>query len=132
MRFLLDIHIWIWSLIEPDKLKKSVAQARNDPENELWLSPISIWELSMLVKKHRIEIDDDIDAWVQRALAQINLREAPLTNEVALDVSRNRFSHRDPADHFIVASAKVFDLTLVTADPRLLKLRRQGLAVLAN
>jgi PIN domain nuclease of toxin-antitoxin system len=132
MRFLLDIHIWIWSLIEPDKLKKSVAQALNDPENELWLSPISIWELSMLVKKHRIEIDDDIDAWVQRALAQINLREAPLTNEVALEVSRNRFSHRDPADHFIVASAKVFDLTLVTADPRLLKLRRQGLAVLAN
>jgi PIN domain nuclease of toxin-antitoxin system len=132
MRFLLDTHIWIWSLIEPDKLKKSVAQALNDPENELWLSPISIWELSMLVKKHRIEIDDEIDAWVQRALAQINLREAPLTNEVALEVSRIRFSHRDPADHFIVASAKVFDLTLVTADPRLLKLRRQGLAVLAN
>jgi PIN domain nuclease of toxin-antitoxin system len=109
-----------------------VAQALNDSENELWLSPISIWELSMLVQKRRIEIDDDLDAWVQRALAQTSLREAPLTNEVALEVSRIRFTHHDPADHFIAASAKVFDLTLVTADPRLLKLRSQGIALLAN
>jgi len=86
----------------------------------------------MLVQKRRIEIDDDLDAWVQRALAQTNLREAPLTNEVALEVFRIRFTHRDPADHFIAASAKVFDLTLVTADPRLLKLRSQGIALLAN
>jgi PIN domain nuclease of toxin-antitoxin system len=86
----------------------------------------------MLVKKGRIELDDDVDAWVLRALAQSNFREAPLTNDVALEVARIRFSHRDPADHFIAASAKVFDLTLVTADPRLLKLRSQGITVLAN
>jgi len=132
MKFLLDTHIWIWSLLEPDKLKKSVAHALNDQENELWLSPVSIWELSMLVKKRRIEIDEDVDDWVIKALAQGNFREAPLTIEVALEVSRMRFSHRDPADHFIAASAKIFDLTLITADPRLLKLRGQGLSLLAN
>jgi PIN domain nuclease of toxin-antitoxin system len=132
MRLLLDTHIWIWSVIEPQRLKKSVARTLSDEKNELWLSPISIWELSMLVEKKRIELDDDVDAWTLRALAQSSFREAPLTNEVALEVSRLRFSHRDPADHFIAASAKVFDLTLVTADPRLLKLRSQGLAVLAS
>jgi len=132
MRLLLDTHIWIWSLVDPRKLKKTVANALNDEQNELWLSPISIWELSMLVKKRRLEIDDDVDAWVMKALAHGNIREAPLTNEVALEVSRLRFSHRDPADHFIAASARIFDLTLVTADPRLLKLRQQGLSLLAN
>jgi len=55
-----------------------------------------------------------------------------VTNDVVFEVSQLRFSHRDPADHFIAASAKVFDLTLVTADPRLIKLKQQGLAVLAN
>src|ERR1700674_376432 len=131
MKLLLDTHIWIWSAVEPDRLKRNVAQALDDPENELWLSPISIWELSVLVKKQRIELDDDLHAWVQRALSTVKLREAPLTTDVVLQVSSIRFSHRDPADHFIAASAMVFELTLVTADPRLIKLKQQGLAVLA-
>ena len=132
MRLLLDTHIWIWSVLDPSKLKKNVARALAAQENELWLSPISIWELSVLVDKNRIELDDDIHAWVSRALSQTTFREAPFTNEVAVEISRMEFSHRDPADHFIAASAKVFDLTLVTSDPRLLPLKSQGIAVLSN
>src|SRR5437870_1930768 len=132
MRLLLDTHIWIWKVGAPDKLRKRVAEAIQDEGNELWLSPISIWELSLLVKKGRIELDDDVEPWVSRALAQTTFREAPLTNEVVLGMSRIRFSHRDPADHFIAASAKVFDLTLVTADPRLLALKTQGISIFSN
>jgi len=132
MRLLLDTHIWLWKVGEPDRLKKRVAGAIQDERNELWLSPISIWELQILVKKGRILLDDNIDAWVSRTLTQTTYREAPLTFEVTLEVSRMRFSHRDPADHFIAASAKVFDLTLVTADPRLLALKTQGISLLPN
>lgn len=132
MKLLLDTHIWIWQATSPGKLKKRVAAAIETEANELWLSPISIWELSILVRKGRIELDDDVDSWVSRALTQPAFREAPLTHEVALEVSRIHFSHRDPADHFIAASARVFDLTLVTSDPRLLALKSQGIPVLSN
>jgi len=132
MRFLLDTHIWIWNVAAPERLSKRVAKALEEDANELWLSPVSIWELGVLVKKKRIELDDDLDAWVSRALSQTTFREAPLTYDVALAVSSFQFSHRDPADHFLVASAKVFDLTLVTADKRLLDLKSQGLAILSN
>ena len=132
MRLLLDTHIWIWKVGAPDKLRKRVAQAIQDEGNELWLSPISIWELAILVRNRRIELDDEIDAWVSRTLAQTTFREAPLTYEVALEVKKIRFSHADPADHFIAPSARVFDLTLVTADPRLLELKTQGIATLSN
>jgi PIN domain nuclease of toxin-antitoxin system len=132
MRLLLDTHIWIWNVAAPEMLSRRVAKAIENEANELWLSPISIWELSMLVNKKRVELDDELESWVSRTLSQSMFREAPLTNEVALTVSKMRFSHRDPADHFIAASAKVFDLTLVTADPRLLALKTQGLATLAN
>ena len=97
MRLLLDTHIWIWKVGDPDKLKRRVADALRDEANELWLSPISIWESAMLVKKGRIELDDDIDSWVSRTLARTTFREAPLTYEVAVAVSKIRFSHRDPA-----------------------------------
>ncbi len=58
------------------------------------------------------------------------LQEATITYEVAREVARLRLTHRDPADRFLVATAKVFDLTLVTADERLMNVREAS--VLAN
>ena len=98
MKFLLDTHIWIWSAVEPDRLKANVVRALDDENNELWLSPISIWELSVLVKKQRIELDEELEVWVKKALSHAKFREAPVTNDVVFEVSRLRFSHRDPAD----------------------------------
>jgi PIN domain nuclease of toxin-antitoxin system len=51
MRLLLDTHIWIWNAVAPEKLGKRVAKAIQDERNQLWLSPISIWELTLLVEK---------------------------------------------------------------------------------
>jgi len=132
VRLLLDTHIWIWSVATPQRLGRRAAAAIQKATNELWLSPISLWELAMLVDKRRISLDEATDAWIARALANMPCREAPITNEVVLEIGRLRFSHRDPADHFIAASARVFDLTLVTADPRLLGLKTQGVAMLAS
>jgi PIN domain nuclease of toxin-antitoxin system len=111
---------------------EKVARELTNPKNELWLSPISIWELSVLVRKHRIELDRDFDSWVAAALALTAMREAPLTHDVAIEVARIPFTHRDPADRFIAASAKVFGLTLVTADPRLIELKSKEISVLGN
>src|SRR5438093_13502097 len=123
MKPLLDTHIWIWSSIEPERLTKAVARELTNPKNELWLSPVSIWELSLLVRKRRLELDREFEEWVAAALAQTTMREAPLTHDVAIEVTRIPFTHRDPADHFIAASAKVFGLTLVTAELRLIELK---------
>ncbi len=58
------------------------------------------------------------------------MKEAPLTWEVAAELPFTRFLHRDTGDRFLVATAKTFDLTLVTADERLINV--PGLKVLAN
>ena len=55
-------------------------------------------------------------------MQKLRLIEAPLTVEVALAISSLNFPHGDPADHFIAATAKVFDFTLVTSDEHLLHL----------
>ena len=130
MKLLLDTHIWLWSLGEPHRLSKRVAKELDDRQNELWLSPISIWEVIVLWQKKRILPDLDVERWIPRALRSLPLREAALTHEVALETARLQFPHRDPADRFLVATAKVFELTLVTADERLSKLRE--IPILAN
>ena len=132
MKLLLDTHIWIWTVLEPGRLRKKAALALANHDNELWLSPISIWEVSILAQKNRLELDQDFHGWVSTALSLTTFREAPITNEVVLEISKIQFMHRDPADRFIAASARVFDLTLVTTDPLLLGLKSQGIAVLSG
>jgi len=63
-------------------------------------------------------------------MQDLQLTEAQLTVEVALAISSLNFPHGDPADHFIAATAKVFDLTLVTSDEHLIRLT--GINVLSN
>lgn len=128
MKLLLDTHIWIWSLQDPKRLGKRVLHELNDPENEFWLSPISTWEALTLNAKGRIKLPEDLASWVSRATA--SLKEAPLTHEIALAARRLRFSHSDPADRFLAATAQVLRLTLVTADSSLLGLGE--ISTLAN
>jgi len=81
----------------------------------LWLSPVGVWELTILCNKRKFRVQTDIHAWVASTTATLGLTEAPLTIEVALALPSN-FSHGDPADHLLAATARVFDLTLITAD----------------
>lgn len=119
MKLLLDTHIWLWGLLEPTRLGRTVTSHLENPTNELWLSPISIWETLLLAEKGRIELDASPHAWVERQLDAMPLRDAPVTREVASVSRLLDLSHDDPADRFIAATATVYDLTLVTADDRL-------------
>lgn len=130
MSLLLDTHIWIWSLSDPDKLSKTVRNALNAPETELWLSPISVWEAMQLFQRGRLAAEGDPANAIDAMLHAMPRREAPLTHEVAVASCLLRLPHRDPADRFIAATAKVHGLTLVTADERLLASRE--FATLAN
>jgi PIN domain nuclease of toxin-antitoxin system len=120
VRLLLDTHIWVWSQLEPDRLSRQVRTAFEDPEAELWLSPISVWELLLLIERGRVTVRGDPGSWVQNALRVSPLREAPLTHAVALESRRVTLPHQDPADRFLVATARLLDVALVTADARLL------------
>lgn len=130
MKLLLDTHIWLWSLLDPEKLTPPVRRALTDVENEIWLSPISVWEALMLVERGRIAVDASPIEWVEEMVHAIPRREAPLTHEIAMASRQLPLSHQDPADRFLAATARVLDLTLVTADERLLG--SSGFATLPN
>ena len=115
MRLLLDTHIWVWLLLDPGRLHGRVATAIRDPANELWLSSISVWEVTMFARK-KIDLLPSPVIWAEQALAKSNVLEVPVTNAIALETGRLIWSHRDPADRMIVATARVMGLTLVTAD----------------
>jgi PIN domain nuclease of toxin-antitoxin system len=127
LKLLLDTHIWLWGLREPNRLGPRTLSEMRDSANEIWLSPISIWEVLLLHTKGRIHLSLDLVEWLAESTA--GMREAPLTHEIAL-VAQQLQMHQDPGDRFLAATAKVLDLTLVTADERLLGL--PNIRTLAN
>ena len=72
----------------------------------------------MLVEKRRMALDGDVVEWITKAVAP--LKEAPLTAEIILETARFTLPRPDPADRFLVATARSLGLTLVTSDARLL------------
>jgi PIN domain nuclease of toxin-antitoxin system len=130
MRLLLDTHIWVWSALDRGRISARLAGILENPDNELWLSPISLWEVVTLCQKQRLTLHPNAQAWITNVLDAVPMREAQITYQVAQETARVQLPHRDPADRFLVATARVFDLTLVTADAQLLKSKQ--VAVLAN
>ena len=117
MRLLLDTHVWIWRLLEPERLSDEVSKQLSDPTNQLCLSPISVWETLVLARKGRLHLSPDAGSWVAKALKLSNTVMAPLSHEIAFkSEDLAGFDSVDPADRFLVATALVEDMVLATAD----------------
>ncbi|HEX4403223.1 MAG TPA: type II toxin-antitoxin system VapC family toxin [Polyangia bacterium] len=129
MKLLLDTHVWLWALLEPSRLKRDVLTQLGSERDEKWLSPISVWETLLLAARGRLSLSPDPEAWVRAQLRHAPIRQVAVDHEIAIQSRRLRLSHEDPADRFIAATARVHELTLVTADRRLLH-RPDGFAVL--
>jgi PIN domain nuclease of toxin-antitoxin system len=120
MKLLLDTHIWIWALTTPEKLSRNVRREIEKRDNELYLSPVSIWEAHHLEKRKRLRLKRGFSEWLEDVLKVIPVREAPFTFAVATEASRITLPQADLGDVFLAATCFVFDLSLVTADSQLL------------
>jgi PIN domain nuclease of toxin-antitoxin system len=127
LKLLLDTHIWLWILEDPGRLGRRLHAELRSGDHELWLSPVSVWEALLLNRKGRIRLEEDLRAWFDDATARF--QEAPLTHEIVFAAHRLPLLP-DPADRFLAATAQVLELTLVTADERLLGLGK--IRTLAN
>lgn len=130
MNLLLDTHIWLWSDAEPNKLTSEVAREIANPDNERFLSAVSIWEVILLMEKNRIQSKSNFSAWFKKSTEALHLIQLPVTWDVVHELRTTFLGYRDPADRFLAASARAYNLTLVTADARLMNV--PGLAILPN
>ena len=120
MNLLLDTHILIWSQNEPKRLSGRVARSLADLRNERWISPVSLLEILTLYRKGRVRLHSSASAWLAEISARTPAHEAPFTHEVAMALDTFALPHSDPIDTILVATAKAYGLTLVTADRNLI------------
>ncbi|MEY4769256.1 MAG: hypothetical protein RL637_1895 [Pseudomonadota bacterium] len=119
MKYLLDTHIWLWSLLEPEKLNQPMRKVLENPANEFFISPITVWETLILSEKNRINLKPSAQEWIVKAIEQSQVKEIQLSHAIAMKSRMLDVLHQDPADRFIAATAWEYDLILMTVDEKL-------------
>jgi PIN domain nuclease of toxin-antitoxin system len=117
---LLDTCAIIWDALDPRKLSSDAANAINDADSGLIICDISIWEISMLIKRNRLSVDGTASEFVGLALQARNYRIQEITPSIAeLSVNFGQEINSDPADRLISATSILLQAPLVTADRNL-------------
>lgn len=123
MKILLDTHIWIWAFMRPEKVSRRLRRELDSPRNELFLSPVSVWEAHRALRAKRFGLKVPFQTWLAEAMAARPMTAAPFTFDVAAEAAALVMPQPDPGDLFIAATAIVHGLTLATADEQLLACR---------
>ena len=118
---LIDTHIWIWWVQDDSVLSTSTRTLLEHSEaTGIGISAISCWEIAKLIELRKLSLPCPTLDWLQQALAYPGVRLLDFSPEIAVEATQLPGSfHRDPADQIIVATARVFDVPLVTVDAKI-------------
>ncbi|MBF0101516.1 MAG: type II toxin-antitoxin system VapC family toxin [Desulfobacterales bacterium] len=106
-------------LLEPNRLDENIVLVLENKDNELFISPITVWETLILAEKGKIELNPTPNEWILESLRRSPVKEAKLTHTIAIKSREIELSHKDPADRFIAATAWENDMILITEDKKL-------------
>lgn len=118
---ILDTHIWIWWIDENPQLSTiNLEIIQNNQTLGLGISIISCWEIAKLVEKNRLSFDCSVPEWLELALSYPGVQLLPLTIPIIITSTQLTGFHADPADQIIVATAKIYQVPLLTQDQKII------------
>lgn len=115
MRLLIDTHILLWAIAEPDRIPRSMRVRLESPRNEVLFSAATIWEVTIKQQAGRLSLPVTPEELVTAAL-DMGFAELPVTAAHASRVSRLPLHHRDPFDRLLVSQAIAEPARFVTVD----------------
>ncbi|MBI5488058.1 MAG: type II toxin-antitoxin system VapC family toxin [Deltaproteobacteria bacterium] len=118
MRLLLDTHVVLWALSEPDVIAEEARDAILDPVHEVLVSAVSAWELAIKQSLGKIRLPRPAETWLPREVGRAGFAWLAVSHHDALRTRALPWHHRDPFDRLLVAQA-LGGCTLVSRDRRM-------------
>jgi PIN domain nuclease of toxin-antitoxin system len=120
-RLLLDTHVWLWMISDPQRLRAEVQETLRSGDSALFLSAASCWEIAIKHRLGKLPLPEPPAAFVPPRLLRDGVALLPIDAHHALAVADLPDLHSDPFDRLLVAQARAERLTLVTVDEALLR-----------
>lgn len=129
MSWLLDTHSLIWALFEPGKLGRKARDILKDSANDVRVSPISYWEISLKSGLGKLALPGTDPSDIPASALELGLREDPLDSQTlsTIHLLPSAPDHRDPFDRLLIWHAIRHKHTLISKDRALPFFRTQGL-----
>ena len=122
MKLLLDTHVWLWSQEQVERLGRKTRAVLSDLNQQRFVSAISTFEIGRLIKRGRLRFHQPFTSWREDALRELHAQPIDVTHEITWEACNLPGAfHNDPADRILVATARLHDLLLVTADDLILR-----------
>ena len=115
MKLLLDTHLLLWAATAPQRLSVEAQGLFSDPDNALYFSAVSIWEVAVKRGLDRPDFQLDVRSF-RRGLIDNGYIELPMSSLHAVAIDLLPVVHRDPFDRMLVAQASVEGFPLITSD----------------
>jgi len=115
LKLLLDSHVLLWALAQPERLGESTRDHLIHPANDIFVSAASVWEIEIKRSTGKLSAPDALCG----AFREIGFQPLPITDRHAVAAARLPRIHLDPFDRMLVAQAIEEGLILVTADSRI-------------
>jgi len=117
MKLLLDTHVLLWAVLEPDKLSANLREALEDSDNALFVSAATAWEIATKWRLGKLRQAQPVVENYAMALHRLAAVELPISGAVARAAGLWEVPHRDPFDRLLAAQAKADQLVLASTDP---------------
>ncbi len=117
MKALLDTHVFLWWLAQPDRLSEHALDILRDKSHELYFSAASAWEIAIKMRLGKLTLPDSPSRIIPRQLELDGIETLPVQLSHALHTAALPLHHRDPFDRLLVAQAQLEKLPILTADP---------------
>lgn len=115
MKLLLDTHLLLWAAVQSQQLSKTARDLIENPQNELFFSAASIWEITIKNGLGRADFQVDVSV-LRRSLLDNGYAELMINSEHAVYVKSLPPIHKDPFDRMLIAQSSVEGITLLTSD----------------
>lgn len=119
MKLLIDTHALLWLIADDKRLSDRARACFLDPDNDLYFSIASLWEICIKLSLDKLELEEDWYASLRRELRVNRVRWLAIRPEHCLQLIDLPFHHRDPFDRLLLAQAKVESMHLLSADSHL-------------
>lgn len=116
MRILLDTHVLIWLAHVPGKVAERAREQIGDPSSTLYISPVSIWEMTIKCGIGKLDLGSDVVSFARSAYLKLAALDLPLTLDHFGQLAELPLHHHDPFDRMLLAQARSESLCLATAD----------------
>ena len=117
MNYLLDSHVFLWALLQPEKLSEKVRLILENSNNNIFVSAVTFWEISMKFDRNKLDLNGISPTDLPALAEQTGFELLPLMTPEAANYHQLQASwHRDPFDRLVAAQALAEDLTVITRD----------------